>query len=149
MDGQASDLRNSLPRQSRGREPFRLRFMSRPQAPRASVIQKKRRRKQPSPSLECLRKRRRDPVPLEPCQNIRVRSRVMCPRDPSQCLITKAVSWRQGPRPLCQPSSLRPLHLDRQSLVGWPRFPTDRTLRESALPTSLPAPRNWLRQVHM
>jgi hypothetical protein len=120
--------------------------MSRPQPPRTSVIHKRRRKRQ-SPSPECLRKRRRDPASPELCQNIRLRSRVMCLRDPSQCPIRKAVSPQHGLRQICQPLPLRPLHLDRQSLVGWPRFPSDRTLRESAGPTSLPAPRNWLRQV--
>jgi hypothetical protein len=122
--------------------------VSRPQAPRASVIHKRRRKRQ-SPSPECLRKRRRDPASPELCQNIRLRSRLTCPRDPSQCLIRKAVNPQHGLRQICQPLPLRPLHLDRQSLVGWPRFPADRTFRESAWPTSLPAPRNWLRQVDM
>ena len=122
--------------------------MSRPQAPRASAIHKRRRKRQ-SPSPECLRKRRRDSVSREPCQNIRLRSPVMCLRDPSQCLMRKAVSPQHGLRQICQPVPLRPLHLDRQSLVGWPRFPADRTLSQSAGPTSLPAPRNWLRQVDL
>ncbi len=117
--------------------------MSRPQAPHASVIHKRRRKRQ-FPSPEYLRRRRRDPASPEPCQNIRLRSRVTCPRDPSQCLIRKFVNPQHGLGQICQPSPPRPLHLDRQSLVGWPRFPADRTLSESAWPTSRPVPRNWL-----
>ena len=140
MDGRASDLRSHLPRQSREKERSRLRFISRPHRPRASVIRKKRRKWQ-SPSPACLRKRRRDPVSPERCQKVRLRSRVMCLRDPSQRLIRKTVSPRQWPRPIGQSSPLRPPRLDRQSLVGWPRFRADRTLRKLAWPTSLPAPR--------
>jgi hypothetical protein len=139
MDGQASNLCNRLPRQSREKERSRLRFISRPHRPRASVIRKTR-RKWRSPSPDCLRKRRRDPVSPEPYQKVRLRSRVMCPRGPSQCLMRKTVSPRQWPRPIGQSSPLRPPRLDRQSLVGWPRFPADRPLHELAWPTSLPAP---------
>jgi hypothetical protein len=75
--------------------------MSRSHGPRASVVSKRRRKRQ-SPSPECLRKRRRDPVSPELCQNIRLRSRVMCPRDPSKCLDEKpSVRARSASRRPC------------------------------------------------
>jgi hypothetical protein len=95
---------------------------------RSSSVGSKRTRKRQSPSLEYLRKRRPDPVSPELCQNIRLRSRPTCPRDQSRHLVRKALSPRQGPRPICQPSPLQPPHLDRPSLVGWLRCPADQTL---------------------